>query len=164
MKLINHGISSSLVEKIKTDIQDFFNLPMEEKKKLWQHSGEVEGFGQAFVKSEEQKLDWNDIFFLTTLPVSLRKPHLFPKLPTPFRFFPFLWVLMCFCSQQILTPTYCSTYILISCMSNLGLLTIYITSIYWIYQNLMLLWLHFLFFFLRGYDCFSEFITLILTG
>ncbi|XP_010089186.2 protein SRG1, partial [Morus notabilis] len=84
-QLINHGISSSLVEKIKTDIQDFFNLPMEEKKKLWQHSGEVEGFGQAFVKSEEQKLDWNDIFFLTTLPVSLRKPHLFPKLPTPFR-------------------------------------------------------------------------------
>ncbi|KAH7512706.1 hypothetical protein FEM48_Zijuj12G0119100 [Ziziphus jujuba var. spinosa] len=84
-QLVNHEVSSSLVEKIKTDIQEFFKLPMEEKKKFWQNSGEVEGFGQAFVVSEDQKLDWNDIFFLTTLPVHMRKPHLFPKLPSPFR-------------------------------------------------------------------------------
>ncbi|PON69802.1 Isopenicillin N synthase [Parasponia andersonii] len=84
-QLVNHGISSSLVEKVKAEVQDFFNLPMEEKKKYWQVPGQVEGFGQAFVVSEEQKLDWDDIFFLTTLPVDLRKPHLFPKLPLPFR-------------------------------------------------------------------------------
>ncbi|KAF3442332.1 hypothetical protein FNV43_RR16248 [Rhamnella rubrinervis] len=46
---------------------------------------EVEGFGQAFVVSEQQKLDWNDIFFLTTLPLHMRKPHLFPELLSPFR-------------------------------------------------------------------------------
>ncbi|WRX29662.1 Oxoglutarate/iron-dependent dioxygenase - like 10 [Theobroma cacao] len=73
------------VEKVKTEIQDFFNLPMEEKKKYWQNPGEVEGFGQAFVVSDEQKLGWNDMFFLTTLPVYSRKPRLFPKLPLPFR-------------------------------------------------------------------------------
>ncbi|KAK9268688.1 hypothetical protein L1049_000448 [Liquidambar formosana] len=84
-QLVNHGVSSSLVEKTKMEIQDFFNLPMEEKKKFWQHSGEVEGFGQAFVVSEEQKLDWGDLFFMTTLPLHMRKPHLFPKLPLPFR-------------------------------------------------------------------------------
>ncbi|XP_021287907.1 protein SRG1-like [Herrania umbratica] len=84
-QLINHGMSLSLVEKVKTEIQDFFNLPMEEKKKYWQNPGEVEGFGQAFVVSDEQKLDWGDMFFLTTLPVYSRKPHLFPKLPLPFR-------------------------------------------------------------------------------
>ncbi|KAH7512710.1 hypothetical protein FEM48_Zijuj12G0119500 [Ziziphus jujuba var. spinosa] len=67
-QLVNHGISSTLVEKIKTEVQCFFNLPMEEKQKFWQTPGEVEGFGQAFVVSEEQKLDWNDIFFLSTLP------------------------------------------------------------------------------------------------
>lgn len=61
---------------------------MEEKKKYWQLPGEVEGFGQAFVVSEEQKLDWGDIFFMTTLPVHLRRPNLFPKLPLPLRFFP----------------------------------------------------------------------------
>ncbi|KAJ6423531.1 hypothetical protein OIU84_024487 [Salix udensis] len=58
---------------------------MESKKNFWQYPGEVEGFGQAFVVSEEQKLDWADLFFLVTQPVLARKPHLFPKLPLPFR-------------------------------------------------------------------------------
>ncbi|KAI8525758.1 hypothetical protein RHMOL_Rhmol13G0254900 [Rhododendron molle] len=84
-QLINHGVSSALLEKVKLEVNEFFNLPMEEKKKFWQTSRELEGFGQAFVVSEEQKLDWGDMFALTTLPTHLRKPHLFPKLPLPFR-------------------------------------------------------------------------------
>ncbi|KAM6601312.1 hypothetical protein CsatA_020921 [Cannabis sativa] len=84
-QLVNHGVSSSLVEKMKKEVEELFKMPIEEKKKLWQIPGEVEGFGQAFVVSEEQKLDWNDIFFLTTLPLALRKPHLFPNLPLTFR-------------------------------------------------------------------------------
>ncbi|KAK8493067.1 hypothetical protein V6N11_005406 [Hibiscus sabdariffa] len=84
-QLRNHGVDSSLVEKVKKGIQGLFNLPMEDKKKLWQRPGEVEGFGQAFVVSEEQKLDWGDMFFITSLPPHLRKPHLFPNLPLPFR-------------------------------------------------------------------------------
>ncbi|KAL9403782.1 hypothetical protein Peur_000754 [Populus x canadensis] len=84
-QLVNHEVSASLLEKVKTDVQDFFNLPMEEKKLFWQYPGEVEGFGQAFVVSEEQKLDWGDLFFMVTQPVHARKPHLFPKLPLPFR-------------------------------------------------------------------------------
>ncbi|KAB1208590.1 Protein SRG1 [Morella rubra] len=58
---------------------------MEEKKKYWQEAGDLEGFGQAFVLSEEQKLDWGDMFYVMTLPTYVRKPHLFPKLPLPFR-------------------------------------------------------------------------------
>ncbi|XP_043689629.1 protein SRG1-like [Telopea speciosissima] len=84
-QLINHGVSSSLVEKTKLEIQEFFKLPMEEKKKFWQQPGDLEGFGQAFVVSVEQKLDWGDMFFLVTQPTYLRKPQLFPKLPLPFR-------------------------------------------------------------------------------
>ncbi|XP_057966790.1 protein SRG1-like isoform X3 [Malania oleifera] len=84
-QLVNHGVSSSLVENIKTQILDFFNLPMEEKKNFWQKPGDLEGFGQAFVVSEEQKLDWGDMFYIKTLPISMRKPHLFPKFPLPFR-------------------------------------------------------------------------------
>ena len=84
-QLTDHGVSSSLLDKVKLEIQEFFNFPAEEKKKFWQDPGDVEGFGQAFVVSEEQKLDWGDIFFLTTLPTHLRKPHLFPKLLLPFR-------------------------------------------------------------------------------
>ncbi|KAL7211530.1 hypothetical protein ACSBR2_014402 [Camellia fascicularis] len=81
--LIDHGVSCSLVEKVKLEIQDFFNLPIEEKDKLWQQPEDIEGFGQAFVRSEEQKLDWADLFYMVTLPSHLRKPHLFPKLSLP---------------------------------------------------------------------------------
>uniref|UniRef100_A0A5B6ZXD2 Fe2OG dioxygenase domain-containing protein n=1 Tax=Davidia involucrata TaxID=16924 RepID=A0A5B6ZXD2_DAVIN len=84
-QLINHGVSSSLVEKVKLEIQEFFKLPIEEKKNYPQEPGDIEGFGQAFVVSEEQKLDWADLFYMVTLPTHLRKPHLFPKLPLPFR-------------------------------------------------------------------------------
>ncbi|KAK7324480.1 hypothetical protein VNO77_28054 [Canavalia gladiata] len=84
-QLVNHGISSSLLEKVKLEIEDFFNLPMSEKKKFWQSPQQMEGFGQVFVLNEDQKLDWGDMFFMTTLPKHLRKPHLFPQFPLPFR-------------------------------------------------------------------------------
>ncbi|KAJ9564870.1 hypothetical protein OSB04_000836 [Centaurea solstitialis] len=84
-QMINHGISCPLVEKLKEEIQDFFKLPLDEKKKFWQKEEDFEGFGQIFVVSEEQKLDWADLFTLLTLPHHLRKPHLFPELPLPFR-------------------------------------------------------------------------------
>ncbi|KAF8008403.1 hypothetical protein BT93_K2169 [Corymbia citriodora subsp. variegata] len=84
-QLINHGVSCSLLEEVKLGIQEFFKLPMEEKRKFWQQEGDLQGFGQAFVVSEEQKLDWGDMFYVVSLPRHLRKPHLFPMLPTPFR-------------------------------------------------------------------------------
>ncbi|KAK7335193.1 hypothetical protein VNO80_26969 [Phaseolus coccineus] len=84
-QIINHGVSSSLVEKIKLEIKEFFNLPMSEKKKFWQSSEHMEGFGQLFVVSEDQKLDWSDIFYMTTLPTKSRIPHLFPQLSLPLR-------------------------------------------------------------------------------
>ncbi|XP_056175929.1 protein SRG1-like [Syzygium oleosum] len=84
-QLINHEVSLKLIEKVKKGTEEQFNMPMEEKKKFWQRDGESDGFGQAFVLSEDQKLDWADIFYMLTLPASLRKHHLFPKLPLPFR-------------------------------------------------------------------------------
>ncbi|XP_019178203.1 PREDICTED: protein SRG1-like [Ipomoea nil] len=84
-QLISHGVSSSLIEKVKTDTKDFLNLPMEEKKKFWQEAGDLQGFGQAFVHSDEQKLDWCDMFYIITSPTYLRKPNLFPNIPLPFR-------------------------------------------------------------------------------
>ncbi|KAJ1430556.1 Oxoglutarate/iron-dependent dioxygenase [Sesbania bispinosa] len=84
-QLINHGVSTSLLENVKKGAQEFFNLPMEEKKKFGQREGEVEGYGQAFVVSEEQKLEWADMFFMITSPTHRRRPHLFPNIPLPFR-------------------------------------------------------------------------------
>lgn len=80
---MNHGVK---IEKMRIETQEFFKLPIEERKKLWQIEGDVEGFGQAFVVSEEQKLDWSDIFFLCTAPEHQRKPRLFQNLPLSFRY------------------------------------------------------------------------------
>ena len=85
-QMVNHGVSSAFLEKVKKEVHEFFNLSMEEKKKYWQRPEDLEGFGQAYVLSEEQKFVWGDGFIMTTLPVNLRKPHLFPKLPLPLRF------------------------------------------------------------------------------
>ncbi|KAL8090936.1 oxoglutarate-dependent flavonoid 7-O-demethylase 1-like [Apium graveolens] len=84
-QLINHGVSDSLLDQVKTEVAEFFKLPLEEKKKFGQLDGDVEGYGQAFVVSNEQKLDWADMFYMITLPADLRKPHLMPQLPLPFR-------------------------------------------------------------------------------
>ncbi|KAF3449838.1 hypothetical protein FNV43_RR05917 [Rhamnella rubrinervis] len=84
-QLINHGVSTRLMERVKAGVEGFFNLDVEEKKKFKQKAGDIEGLGQAFVVSDEQKLDWADMFYIVTLPTHLRKPHLFPNLPIPFR-------------------------------------------------------------------------------
>ena len=84
-QLINHGVLGEAIKNMKRDLQEFFKLPLEEKMACAQTANNIEGYGQAFVISEEQKLDWGDLFFMVTQPVHARKPHLFPKLPLPFR-------------------------------------------------------------------------------
>ncbi|KAL4350435.1 hypothetical protein S245_033332 [Arachis hypogaea] len=84
-QLINHGVDPSLIESVKSGFQDFFNLPIEEKKKLWQKPGDIEGFGQLFVVSEKQKLEWADLFIINTLPSYARDLNLFLNIPQPFR-------------------------------------------------------------------------------
>ncbi|KAE8732170.1 putative Senescence-related protein 1 [Hibiscus syriacus] len=78
-------VSTSLLEKMKIQVQEIFNLPIEQKKKFWQRPDEIEGFGQGFVFSEEQKLNWGDRFYMVTLPTCLRKPHLLSNLALGFR-------------------------------------------------------------------------------
>jgi len=63
------------------------DLLVEEKKKFWQTAKDIEGFGQLFVVSKNQKLEWADVFFTKTFPSYARNPHLFPNIPQPFRFY-----------------------------------------------------------------------------
>ncbi|KAK6133562.1 hypothetical protein DH2020_032691 [Rehmannia glutinosa] len=83
-QIIHHGVSASL-EEFRTEVIKFFELPMEEKMKLWQKPDNHEGFGQLFVVSEEQKLDWSDMFYITTLPINIGNVELLEKLPTKLR-------------------------------------------------------------------------------
>ncbi|KAI3975395.1 hypothetical protein MKX01_004482 [Papaver californicum] len=83
--LVNHGVDRLLVDNLKSEIEGFFKLPMSEKMKYGHKDGDEQGYGQHHVESEDQKLDWADVFSMFTLPVHLRKRHLFPQLPLPFR-------------------------------------------------------------------------------
>ncbi|CAJ1932773.1 unnamed protein product [Sphenostylis stenocarpa] len=84
-QVINHGISMEVVEDVKRGAEELFNLSMEEKKKLWQKPGDMEGFGQIVEKPKDEASDWVDGFYILTLPSHSRNPHLFPNLPQPFR-------------------------------------------------------------------------------
>ncbi|XAR66639.1 Codeine 3-O-demethylase [Bertholletia excelsa] len=84
-QLVNHGVSSSLVDKLKSDIVEFYKLPLEEKMRYKLRPGEVEGYGQTIIVEEGQKVDWADRFYMLTNPVHRRKPHLLPELPLSLR-------------------------------------------------------------------------------
>ncbi|XP_027361944.1 protein SRG1-like [Abrus precatorius] len=84
-QLVNHGVNPVLVENVKRDVEEFLNLPMDKKKQFWQTPEDIQGFGQLFVVSENQKLEWADMFFIQTLPSYARIPRLFPNLPQPLR-------------------------------------------------------------------------------
>ncbi|XP_020224242.1 protein SRG1 [Cajanus cajan] len=83
-QLVEHGISPLMLETLKDEIEEFFRLPLEEKMKYKIRAGDVEGYG-AVIRSEDQKLDWGDRLYMITNPLSRRKPHLFPELPSSLR-------------------------------------------------------------------------------
>ncbi|KDP21181.1 hypothetical protein JCGZ_21652 [Jatropha curcas] len=80
-QIVNHGVGTDLIESFKLEVKNLFKLPFEDKKKLWQQPDNFEGFGQLFVVSEEQKLDWSDMFGLHTLPLNVRNNDFFNKIP-----------------------------------------------------------------------------------
>ncbi|KAI0520629.1 hypothetical protein KFK09_008107 [Dendrobium nobile] len=84
-QLINHGIPEEVIEKTKDDISKFFKLPLKEKEAIKQIPGHIEGYGQMFVHSEEQKLDWADILILAIQPPQNRNMRFWPTNPSTFR-------------------------------------------------------------------------------
>ncbi|CAL9094546.1 unnamed protein product, partial [Musa textilis] len=85
LQLLNHQVPKEVIEQMKADTMQFFKLPPEEKKAFAQAPGGLQGYGQAFVVSEEQKLDWAGMFFVITRPVHLREMRFWPTRPPTFR-------------------------------------------------------------------------------
>ncbi|XP_062108609.1 protein SRG1 [Humulus lupulus] len=83
-QVINHGIDQSLVEQIEKVSKGFFMLPLAEKQEYAMAPGTIQGYGQAFVFSEDQKLDWCNMFALGVEPKFIRSPKLWPKNPAKF--------------------------------------------------------------------------------
>lgn len=86
LEVINHGVEVSLLERMERVGIEFFMMPVEEKKKYPMAPGTVQGYGQAFVFSEDQKLDWCNMFALGLEPPHSRNPKLWPTKPAAFRY------------------------------------------------------------------------------
>ncbi|CAD6211239.1 unnamed protein product [Miscanthus lutarioriparius] len=67
-QLINHGMPDDVIGNLMRDVAEFFDLPLEAKKEWAQRPDSVQGYGQAFVVSEDQKLDWADMLHLQLQP------------------------------------------------------------------------------------------------
>ncbi|CAL4976668.1 unnamed protein product [Urochloa decumbens] len=85
MQLINHGVPDEVIQDVKKDITAFFNLPLEAKRLHAQAPGGLEGYGQSFVFSETQKLDWADMIYLMITPKEERDLRFWPARPPSFR-------------------------------------------------------------------------------
>ncbi|KAK0607045.1 hypothetical protein LWI29_008370 [Acer saccharum] len=83
-QVVNHGIDLGLLESIEKVAKDFFMLPLEEKQKYPMDMKAIQGYGQAFVFSENQKIDWCNMFALGLEPEFVKRPELLPSKPADF--------------------------------------------------------------------------------
>lgn len=81
----NHGIPDTVLENMRSDLESFFRLPLDEKNKFGQLPGDLQGYGQAFVESEHQRLDWCDRLYLVSQPPHDRDMRPWPTTPVTFR-------------------------------------------------------------------------------
>ncbi|KAK0607309.1 hypothetical protein LWI29_012965 [Acer saccharum] len=82
---IGHGISNSLLDKIREVSIDFFSLPVEEKHKYARAVNEAEGYGSDMIVSDKQVHDWSHRLSLRVFPQHKRRLNLWPQIPQDFR-------------------------------------------------------------------------------
>ncbi|KAJ0977695.1 hypothetical protein J5N97_013169 [Dioscorea zingiberensis] len=83
-QVVNHGVETCLLESMERVSREFFMLPLEEKEKYPMAPGTIQGYGHAFVFSEDQKLDWCNMLALALQPHFIRNPKLWPTNPANF--------------------------------------------------------------------------------
>ncbi|KAF8648700.1 hypothetical protein HU200_064751 [Digitaria exilis] len=84
-QVVNHGIEEELLDEMENLSREFFMLPLEEKEKYPMAPGGIQGYGHAFVFSEDQKLDWCNMLALGVEPSFIRQPKLWPTTPARFK-------------------------------------------------------------------------------
>ena len=85
MQVVNHGVAEEVLQSVKQSASEFFELPLEEKNKYAMPSDDIQGYGHAYVVSEEQKLDWSDILVLIIYPSAFQKLRIWPSVPKEFK-------------------------------------------------------------------------------
>ncbi|KAL6277956.1 hypothetical protein ACE6H2_021557 [Prunus campanulata] len=83
--VVNYGVATKVLQEMKDATAKFFELPLEEKNKIRMPSDDFQGYGQAFVASQRQTLDWSDALFLNVYPSHHRKLKFWPTSPEGFK-------------------------------------------------------------------------------
>ncbi|KAJ6831171.1 putative 2-oxoglutarate-dependent dioxygenase [Iris pallida] len=84
-QVVNHGVSLELVAGMRQAWRGFFDLPVEEKRKLANSPRTYEGYGSRLGVEKGAILDWGDYFFLHLLPTCVKDYNKWPSLPTSCR-------------------------------------------------------------------------------
>lgn len=82
---IGHGISNTFLDRMQQVTREYFEQPMEEKKKQAKGVTEFQGYGADPVPAAGQFLDWSDRLFLDVYPEHGRKLIFWPQRPQSFR-------------------------------------------------------------------------------
>lgn len=54
LQVVNHGVASEVLQGMKDAAAAFFELPLEEKNKSSMPPNDIQGYGHAYVVSEDQ--------------------------------------------------------------------------------------------------------------
>ncbi|KAF7845466.1 protein SRG1-like [Senna tora] len=84
-QLVNHGVKKEVQQRMKDGAGEFFKLGIEEKNKYAMPCDDIQGYGHAYVVSEDQTLDWSDTLIFLVHPTNYRKLQLWPKTPQGFK-------------------------------------------------------------------------------
>ncbi|XP_004305192.1 PREDICTED: protein SRG1-like [Fragaria vesca subsp. vesca] len=84
-QIVNHGVAKEVLWGMKDVAAKFFELPLEEKNKVSMPSDDIQGYGHAYVVSEDQILDWSDALILNVYPVHYRNLKFWPAEPENFQ-------------------------------------------------------------------------------
>ncbi|KAL3585432.1 hypothetical protein D5086_012299 [Populus alba] len=84
-QVVNHGMTSSFLDKIRDVSKRFFALSMEDKQKYSREADSIEGYGNDMILSDHQTIDWSDRLYLTISPEDQRKIKFWPENPKDFR-------------------------------------------------------------------------------
>ncbi|GMN47351.1 hypothetical protein TIFTF001_016533 [Ficus carica] len=82
---INHDMTPKFLDKVRDVTKQFFELPLEQKQRCSQEVGDIQGYGNGIVLSEQQKLDWSELLYLVIQPEDRRNLKLWPEKPEDFR-------------------------------------------------------------------------------
>ncbi|KAJ6325219.1 hypothetical protein OIU76_012326 [Salix suchowensis] len=85
LQITNHDVSEEVIKQMKAAVAAFFELPWEEKRKYAMVANDIHGYGQGYVVSEHQKLDWCNMMFLLTFPPKYKKMKFWPVMVPGFK-------------------------------------------------------------------------------